>query len=77
MKIRFWIVRNTDVWARSTSQPKLFGQDWNDAAWAVCKSVMFIKGEDADATILGDIFTKDGFDRAADGTKWVPDKKVN
>ena len=47
------------------AQPKLFGQDWNDEAWAVCKSDMLIKGEDADAIILGDTFTKDGFDRTA------------
>ncbi len=55
------------------AQPKLFGQDWNDEAWAVCKSDMLIKGEDADAIILGDTFTKDGFDRAADGKKWTFD----
>ena len=55
------------------AKPKLFGQDWNDEAWAVCKSDMLIKGEDADAIILGDTFTKDGFDRAADGKKWTFD----
>ena len=55
------------------AQPKLFGQDWNDEAWAVCKSDMLIKGEDADAIILGDTFTKDGFDRGADGKKWTFD----
>ena len=55
------------------AQPKLFGQDWNDEAWAVCKSDMLIKGEDADAVILGDTFTKDGFDRATDGKKWTFD----
>jgi type I restriction enzyme M protein len=55
------------------AQPKLFGQDWNDEAWAVCKSDMLIKGEDADAVILGDTFTKDGFDRAPDGKKWTFD----
>ncbi len=55
------------------AQPKLFGQDWNDEAWAVCKSDMLIKGEDADSVILGDTFTKDGFDRAADGKKWTFD----
>ena len=55
------------------AQPKLFGQDWNDEAWAVCKSDMLIKGEDADAVILGDTFTKDGFDRTADGKKWTFD----
>ncbi|MDB6039668.1 MAG: methylase [Verrucomicrobiales bacterium] len=42
------------------AQPTLFGQDWNDEAWAVCMSDMLIKGEDADAVILGDTFTKDG-----------------
>lgn len=52
------------------AQPKLFGQDWNDEAWAVCKSDMLIKGEDADAIILGDTFTKDGYDRKQDGSKW-------
>ena len=55
------------------AQPKLFGQDWNDEAWAVCKSDMLIKGEDADNIILGDTFTKDGFDRDADGKKWTFD----
>ncbi len=55
------------------AQPKLFGQDWNDEAWAVCKSDMLIKGEDADNIVLGDTFTKDGFDRASDGKKWTFD----
>src|ERR1035437_7151477 len=55
------------------AQPKLFGQDWNDEAWAVCKSDMLIKGEDADNIILGDTFTKDGFDRNSDGKKWTFD----
>jgi len=55
------------------ADPKLFGQDWNDEAWAVCKSDMLIKGEDAENIILGDTFTKDGFDRTADGTKWTFD----
>ncbi len=52
------------------AQPKLFGQDWNDEAWAVCKSDMLIKGEDADNIILGDTFTRDGFDRDGAGNKW-------
>jgi type I restriction enzyme M protein len=55
------------------AQPKLFGQDWNDEAWAVCKSDMLIKDEDADAIVLGDSFTKDGFDRTSDGKKWTFD----
>jgi type I restriction enzyme M protein len=57
----------------SEAQPKLFGQDWNDEAWAVCKSDMLIKGDDADNIILGDTFTKDGFDRTSDGKKWTFD----
>jgi type I restriction enzyme M protein len=57
----------------SEAQPKLFGQDWNDEAWAVCKSDMLIKGEDADNIILGDTFTKDGFERTSDGKKWTFD----
>ncbi len=40
------------------AKPHLFGQDWNDEAWAVCKSDMLIKGEDADNIILGDTFTQ-------------------
>ena len=51
------------------ADPHLFGQDWNDESWAVCKSDMLIKGEDADNIILGDTFTRDGFDRDADGKK--------
>lgn len=51
------------------ANPLLFGQDWNDEAWAVCKSDMLIKGEDADNIRLGDIFTQDGFDRTPDGQK--------
>jgi type I restriction enzyme M protein len=45
------------------AQPKLYGQDWNDEVWAVCKSDMLIKGEDAENIIAGDTFTKDGFAR--------------
>lgn len=51
------------------ANPLLFGQDWNDEAWAVCKSDMLIKGEDADNIRLGDTFTKDAFDRDKDGKK--------
>jgi type I restriction enzyme M protein len=57
----------------SDAQPKLFGQDWNDEAWAVCKSDMLIKGEDADNIVLGDTFTRDGFDRDGEGKKWTFD----
>ena len=49
------------------ASPHLFGQDWNDESWAVCKADMLIKGEDADNIVLGDTFTKDGFDRDPEG----------
>lgn len=53
----------------SKASPLLFGQDWNDEAWAVCKSDMLIKGEDADQIRLGDTFSKDAFERTAEGKK--------
>jgi type I restriction enzyme M protein len=30
------------------ASPHLFGQDWNDEAWAICRSNTLIKGENAD-----------------------------
>ncbi|WP_211226307.1 type I restriction-modification system subunit M [Desulfomicrobium escambiense] len=57
----------------SEAKPKVFGQDWNDEAWAVCKSDMLIKGEDADNIILGDTFAQDGFKSDADGNRWTFD----
>lgn len=47
----------------STANPFLYGQDWNDEAWAVCASDMLIKGKDADDIVLGDTFTADGYSR--------------
>ena len=55
------------------ANPHLFGQDWNDEAWAVCKSDMLIKGEDADNIRRDDTFTKDGFDRDEKGDKYTFD----
>jgi len=46
-----------------TAQPHLFGQDWNDESWAVCRSDMLIKGEEADNIKRDDSFEKDGFSR--------------
>src|SRR5437870_2924073 len=43
------------------ANPILYGQDWNDEAFAVCKSDMIIKDEEADNIRLGDIFKQDGF----------------
>ncbi|MEM7517538.1 MAG: N-6 DNA methylase, partial [Planctomycetota bacterium] len=55
------------------ADPHLYGQDWNDESWAICKADMLIKGEDADNIVLGDTFTMDGFDRDDDGKKWTFD----
>ncbi|TNJ36448.1 type I restriction-modification system subunit M [Prosthecochloris vibrioformis] len=53
----------------SEARPLLYGQDWNDEAWAVCKSDMLIKGEDADNIIHEDTFRHDGFRRDEEGNK--------
>jgi type I restriction enzyme M protein len=55
------------------ADPHLFGQDWNDESWAVCKSDMLIKGEDADNIVREDTFTKDGFDRDPQGKRFAFD----
>ena len=55
------------------ADPYLFGQDWNDESWAVCKADMLIKGGDADNIVLGDTFTRDGFDRDVEGKKYTFD----
>ena len=51
------------------ARPFLFGQDYNDEAWAVCKSDMLVKGEDADNIRLGDTFTQDAFEYDAQDRK--------
>jgi type I restriction enzyme M protein len=53
----------------SDAKPLLYGQDWNDEAWAVCRSDMLIKGEDADNIAMGDTFTKDAHARDEQGQK--------
>ena len=53
----------------SEARPILYGQGWNDEAWAVCKSDMLIKGANSENIILGDSFTQDAYDRHADGRK--------
>ncbi len=57
----------------SDARPLLYGQDWNDEAWAICKSDMLIKGNDADNIRRDDTFTKDGFDRDEKGNKYTFD----
>ena len=51
----------------SDANPILYGQDRNDESWAVCKSDMLLKGENAENIILGDTFTQDGYSRRPDG----------
>ncbi len=53
----------------SEAKPHLYGQDWNDEAWAVCRADMLIKGEDADNIALGDTFTFDAHARDEQGQK--------
>lgn len=43
------------------AQPYLFGQDWNDEAYAICRADMLIKGEDSDNIKPDCTFEKDGF----------------
>jgi type I restriction enzyme M protein len=47
----------------SEASPHLYGQDWNDGAYAVCKSDMMINGANAENIKLGCTFTKDGFEK--------------
>ena len=53
----------------STARPILFGQDYNDESWAICKSDILIKGENADLIVLGDSFTQDAYDYRDDGQR--------
>lgn len=45
----------------SEAQPHLFGQDWNDDAYAICRADMLIKGEDSENIKPDCTFEKDGF----------------
>ena len=57
----------------SAIQPILFGQDYNDESWAICKSDILIKGEDADLIVLGDSFTQDAYGARDDGQRYTFD----
>ena len=54
----------------SESRPILYGQDYNDDAWAVCKSDMLVKGDNVDNIVRGDTFIDDGYQRRSDGRRW-------
>jgi type I restriction enzyme M protein len=55
------------------ARPVLYGQDWNDEAWAVCKADLLIKGENAENVRLGDTFTKDAFEHDEQGRRMTFD----
>ncbi|MCY3948092.1 MAG: class I SAM-dependent DNA methyltransferase, partial [Acidimicrobiaceae bacterium] len=55
------------------ARPHLFGQDINNESWAVRRSDMLIKGDNADNIVLGDSFTDDGFRHRTDDTPWTFD----
>ena len=63
----------------------LFGQDYNDQAYAICGSDMMIKGQSLDNIRFGDSFTEDHFpDKKFDymlanppfGVEWKPQEKL-
>ena len=41
---------------------EVFGQEWNDQSFSICKSDMLIKGQNPNNIVFGDSFTKDGFE---------------
>lgn len=43
------------------AKPILYGQDWNDEAYGICRADMLIKGEDSDNIKPDCTFEKDGF----------------
>ncbi len=47
----------------SDAQPHLYGQDWNDEAYGICRADMLIKGENSDNIKPDCTFEKDGFPR--------------
>jgi type I restriction enzyme M protein len=69
----------------SEAQPHLYGQDWNDEAYAICRADMLIKGEEADnikpeCTFEHDGFSKDKFDymlaNPPFGVEWKQQQKT-
>lgn len=69
----------------SEAQPHLYGQDWNDEAYAICRADMLIKDEEADnikpeCTFEHDGFPKDKFDymlaNPPFGVEWKQQQKT-
>lgn len=45
-----------------SAKVEVFGQEWNDQSFAICKSDMLIKGQNPNNIAFGDSFSKDGFE---------------
>jgi len=69
----------------SEAQPHLFGQDWNDESYGICRADMLIKGENPenikpDCTFRKDGFPKDKFDymlaNPPFGVEWKQQQKT-
>ncbi|MFP4444029.1 MAG: N-6 DNA methylase [Spirochaetia bacterium] len=54
----------------SEDQPHLYGQDWNDEAYAICRAGMLIKDDDADNIKPDCTFEKDGFKNRSSTICW-------
>ena len=52
----------------SSIKPILYGQDYNDESWAICKADILIKGGDADLIALGDSLIDDKHTVTKEGT---------
>jgi type I restriction enzyme M protein len=68
----------------SSAHLEVFGQDYNEQAYAICGSDMLIKGKSIENIAYGDSFTKDSFkDRKFDymlanppfGVEWKPEEE--
>ena len=53
-------------------QLSLYGQEYNDASYAICKADMVIKGQDVDNIALGDTLTEDATSRTRSSTTACP-----
>jgi type I restriction enzyme M protein len=64
---------------------EVFGQDYNDQAYAICGSDMMIKGQEIEHIAFGDSFTKDSFPHHKSdymlanppfGVEWKPEEDI-
>ena len=59
---------NLDPTSWPLGRVEVFNQELNDETYAVCRSDMMIKGQDASHIIHGNSFTEDGHQRPASTT---------